>query len=111
MIEELTHPAGIEALKIHDEVFVVGATSGAEESSQPGELLEGLPLISPQPDKIAAFNNLSLGVIPNIIVLVVGDIAPTQIEEPLPDTSVEAIPSTSDCVSIAIVETGSGRTP
>ena len=78
MIEELTQPAGTKVLKIRDEVATVGATSWAEESSQPGELLEGLPLISPQPGKISTFNNLPYGVVPDIIVLVVGDIAPTQ---------------------------------
>ena len=43
--------------------------------------------------------------------MVVGDISPTQKEEPLMDTGVEAIPPTSDHVSIAIIETRSGGTP
>jgi len=51
MIEELTQPAGTKVLKISDEVAVVGTTSGVGESSQPGELLKGLPLISPQPGR------------------------------------------------------------
>ena len=89
----------------------VGGTSRAEESSQPGELLEGLPLISPQPDKISAFNNLSLGVVLDIVVLVVGDIAPIRIEEPLRDTGVGTIPPTSDRVSITIIDTGSRSIP
>ena len=40
--------------------------------------------------------------------MVVGDIAPTQTDEPLMGTSVENILSTSGCVYITIVETGSG---
>ena len=52
----------------------------AEESSQPRELLEDLPSTSPQPDKISAFDNLPLGVVANILVIVVGDIVPTQVE-------------------------------
>ena len=47
MIEELTQPAGTEVIKIRDEVATVSVISRAEESSQPGELLEDLPLISP----------------------------------------------------------------
>ena len=43
--------------------------------------------------------------------MILGDIDLTQTEEPLMDTSVEVIPPTSDRVSIAIVETGSGNTP
>ena len=39
--------------------------------------------------------------------MVVGDTALTQVEEPLIDTGVQDTPSTSDRVSIAIVETGS----
>ena len=43
--------------------------------------------------------------------MILGDIDLTQTEEPLMDIGVEAIPPTSDRVSIAIVETGSGNTP
>ena len=39
--------------------------------------------------------------------MVVSDIAPTQTDEPLMGTGVENIPSTSDRVSITIVETRS----
>ena len=111
IIEELTQPAGTKVLKIRDDVAAVGVTSGAEESSQPGELPEGLPPISPQPGKISSFNNLTLGVVPDIVVLIVGDIAPIQAEEPLSDIGVEAIPPTFYYVSITIVEIGSGNTP
>ena len=108
MIEELTQPVSTEVLKIIEEVAAVGTTSGARESSHSGELLEGLPPISPQPSKISSFNNLSLGVIIDIIAMVVGDFAPTQTEEHLMGTVVEAISPTSDRVSIAIVEPGLG---
>ena len=47
----------------------------------------------------------------DLVVMVVGDIAPTQVEEPLMATSVEYISLTSDRVSIAIVETRSESTP
>ena len=67
--------------------------------------------MSPRPGKTSVFSNLHLGVVPDIVVLVVGDIAPTQIEKPLMDTGVEAILPISDRVSVAIVETGSGSTP
>ena len=43
--------------------------------------------------------------------MVVGDIFPSQVEEPLMGTGVEDIPSTSDRVSIMLVKTGSGSTP
>jgi len=43
--------------------------------------------------------------------MVVGDIAPAQTEEPFMGTGVEAIPPTSNRVSIAIVETRSGSVP
>ena len=111
MIEELTQPAGTKVLKISDEVAVVGTTSGVGESSQPGELLEGFPHISSLPGKISTFNNLPLGVVIDIVAMVVGDIAPAQTEEPFMGTGVEAIPPTSNRVSIAIVETRSGSVP
>ena len=71
----------------------------------------GFALYISQPDKISTFNNLSLHIVPDIVVLVVGDIAPTQTEESLLDTGVEAISPTSHRVSIVVVETGSGSTP
>jgi len=111
MIKELIQPAGTEVLKIRDDVAAIGATSRAEESSQPGELPESLPLIFPQPGKISAFSNLTFSVVPDNVVLVVGDIAPIQAEGPLSDTGVVAIPITFDRVSITIVETRSGSTP
>ena len=111
MIEELTQPEGTKVLKISIEVASVGISFGAEESSHPRELPKGLPPSSPQPSKIPAFDNLHLGVVTDIIVMVVSGIAPTQVKEPLMGTSVEDIPSTFDCVSIAVVETGSGNTP
>ena len=43
--------------------------------------------------------------------MVKGDITPTQVEESLMGTGLKDIPSTSDRVSIAVVETGSGNTP
>ena len=58
MIEKLTRPKGTKVLKISSEVAAIGTTFAAEKSSQPGELPEGLPPISPQPGKISAFNNL-----------------------------------------------------
>ena len=64
MIKELIQPAGTEVLKIRDDVAAIGATSRVEESSQLGELSEGLPLISLQPGKISAFNNFTLVVVP-----------------------------------------------
>ena len=89
----------------------VGTTSRAEESSQPGELLESLPPMSPRPGKTSTFNNLPLGVVTNIVLLVVGDIARTKTKEPLMGTGVGNILSTSDCISITIVETGSSSAP
>ena len=47
----------------------------------------------------------------DLVGMFVGDIAPTQVEEPLMGTSVEDISLTSDRVSIAVVETGSESTP
>jgi len=78
----------------------------AEEASQPGELLEGLPFMSLQPGTISAFNNLPFGVVADIVVMVVGDITPTQTEEPLMGTGVENMPSTYDCASVTIVGLG-----
>ena len=108
MIEELTQPEGTEIPKISAEVAAVGTTSAAEESSQQGESPKGLPPMSPQLCKISAFNNLSLGVVSDIIVMIVGDIVATQADEPLIGTGVENIPSTSDRVSITIIETRLG---
>ena len=104
MIKELTQPKGMEVLKIGDEVAAVGATSVAEESSQAGELLECLPLCLPN-------NNLLICVVADIVVIFVGDIAPTQIEEPLMGIGVGNIPSTSNHFSITIIETGPGSAP
>ena len=111
MIEELTRLEGTEVLEISVQVAAVSTTSATKESSQPGELLKGLPPMSPQLGKLSAFNNLPLSVVADIIVMVVGDIAPTQTDEPIIGTGVENIPSTSDRVSITIVETRSGSAP
>ena len=67
--------------------------------------------MSPQSGKISTFSNLPFGIVIDIIVMVVGDIALTQTEELFMGTGVENIPSTSDCVSITIVENRSGSTP
>ena len=111
MIEELTQVEVTEDLKISTEVSSIRKTPVVEESSQPRELPEGLPPSSPQPGNIPAFDNLPLGVVTDIIVMVVGCIAQTQVKEPLMGTGVEDIHSTSDRISIAVVETGSGSTP
>ena len=111
MIEELTQSVGTEVLKIIDEVAAVGTTSGGWRIFSVRRTAGGFAFISPPPDKISAFNSLSLGVVTNIVAMVIGDIAPAQTEEPLMCTGVENVPSTSDRVSITIVETGSGSVP
>ena len=88
----------------------VGTTYVAKESFHPGELPEHFPSTSSQLGNISTFNNLPLGVDADIIVMVVGDIAPTQVEELLMGTGVENIPSTSNHASIVVIETGSGST-
>ena len=89
----------------------MGKTFMVKESSQLEELPEGLPLTSLQPGQISTLDNLPLGVVAGIVVIVVGDITPTQAKESLMGTGVENIPSTSDCVVITIAETRSGSTP
>ena len=63
-----------------------------EEVSQPGELPEDLPSMSPHPGKTSEFDILTLSIITDIIVMTVGDAAPTQEEERIMDVSAKDIP-------------------
>ena len=104
MIEELTQPDDTEFLKISIEVASISTTSVAEESSQPIELPEDLSSTSRQPGKTSGFDNLTLGIVTDIVVMATYDIALTQAEEPIMGTGVEDIPVDVSTGKVLIVE-------
>jgi len=69
----------------------MSTTSLVGESSWSGDLAEDLPPSTPQPGNIPDFDNLNFSIVTNTIVKTTGDDAPTQVEEPIIDTSGKGI--------------------
>ena len=66
----------LEVLKISTDVVLTSTTFVVRESSQPGDLLEDFPSLTPQPGKIPEFDILTLSMVTDIVVMTTGDVAP-----------------------------------
>jgi len=76
MIEDLTQPGGSEVLKISTEAVPMSTTFVVGKSSQPKDLPEDLPSLTPQPGKIPYFDIFNLSIVIDTVVMIVGDVAP-----------------------------------
>ena len=82
----------------------ISAISVAEESSQPGELPEDLPYKFPPPGKTSEFDILTLNIVTDVVIIIAGDVAPTQAEEPVIDIGAKDIPVESSTEKVLIVK-------